>query len=112
MPCGDLLYPFQATDFQGAWIRWERRSYDRHIEKRPEIADWHDRIRHCLAEPEVVAELLGGMWGHYRRGVLPSKYGSLYMFVVVRWTGALGDVATAFPTDKIKPFERLVRVKK
>lgn len=57
-----------------------------------------------------MAELRGGAWAYYRRGVLPGRYGSLYLLVVVRWNGALGDIATAFATDRIKQFARLVRV--
>jgi len=44
--------------------------------------------------------------------VLPKKYGDLYLYVVVRWTGALGDIATAFPTDAVKKFERVVLMTK
>lgn len=110
MSCGDALYPVQATDFQGAWIRWERRGYETHVHKRLDTADWHPAIQRTLAEPELVAELTGGSWAYYRRGVLPARYGPLYLLVVVRWNGALGDIATAFATDRIKHFTRLVRV--
>jgi len=44
--------------------------------------------------------------------VFPAAYGDLYLLVVVRWNGALGDIATAFATDRIKHFARLVRVKR
>ena len=59
-----------------------------------------------------MAELRGGSWAYYRRGVLPTAYGDLYLLVVVRWKGALGDIATAFATDRIKQFARLVRLNK
>lgn len=112
MSCGNAPYPVQATDFRGARIRWERRGYETHVRKRPETAGWHDAIALTLLEPEVVAELAGGAWAYYRRGMLPARYGDLYLFVVVRWNGALGDIATAFATDRIKQFARLVRVNK
>lgn len=86
--------------------------YETHVLKRPATKDWHDAIARALLEPELVAELPGGAWAYYRRGVLPARYGDLYLFVVVRWNGALGDIATAFATDRIKHFVRLVRVNK
>lgn len=110
--CGNGLYPFQATDYEGAWIRWERRGYESHVRKRPEIDEWHDAIQQTLADPSVVVELPDGGRGYYRQGVLPTRYGTCYLFVVVRWNGALGDVATAFPTDEIKPFVRILRMSK
>lgn len=112
MSCGNALYPVQATDFQGASIRWDSHGYETHVRKRPETTAWHEAIGRTLLGPEVVAELRGGAWAYYRRGVLPARYGSLYLLVVVRWNGALGDIATAFATDGIKHFERLVRVNK
>jgi hypothetical protein len=110
--CGDILYPVQATDYDGAWIRWERRSYETHVRKRPDTADWHDPIGRVLADPELVVELPDGGTGYYRRGVLPQKYGGVYLYVVVRWNGALGDIATAFPTDVVKKFSRVVLMRK
>lgn len=96
MTCGDILYPVQTRDYQGAWIRWARESYETHVHKRPETAEWHEAIGKALAGPELVVELPDGAHGYYRRGVLPKKYGGLYLYVVVRWSGALGDIATAF----------------
>lgn len=112
MSCGDALNPVQAADFRGVRVHWERRGYETHVRKRPETAGWHDAIARTLAEPEVVAELRDGAWAYYRRGVLPTRYGNLYLLVVVRWHGVLGDIATAFATDRIKSFARLVRVTK
>lgn len=110
--CGSTRYPVQATDFREVRIRWERRGYETHVRKRPETAGWHEAIARTLREPEVVAELRGGAWAYHRRGVLPARHGSLYLLVVVRWHGVLGDIATAFATDRIKHFARLVMVNK
>lgn len=110
MSCGNTLYPVEATDFRGARVRLERRGYETHVQKRPDTAAWHDAIGRTLLEPEVVAELRGGAWAYYRQGVLPARYGNLYLLVVVRWNGVPGDIATAFATDRIKRFARLVRV--
>ena|SRR2546425_4213867 len=112
MSCGDILFPVQATDYEGVWIRWERRGYERHVRRRPETADWHDEIARTLADPDMVLELVGGGSGYYRRGVLPTKYWNCYLLVIVRWFGALGNIATVFPTDEVKPFKRIVRMKK
>jgi hypothetical protein len=107
-----MVDPVQARDFRGASVTWRWHGYERHLKKRPEIADWHAAIGKTLSEPEVVAEFGDRAWGYYRRSVLPRKYGDLYLLVVVRWIGAQGEIATAFPTDRIKPFEHLVQVRK
>lgn len=112
MSCGDILYPVQAYDYDGAWIRWDRSGYETHVRKRPETVDWHEAIRITLADPELVVDLPDGASGYYRRGVLPHKYEELFLYVVVRWTGALGNIATAFPTDELKKFTRVVRMRK
>lgn len=112
MSCGDSLWPVQAHDWEGRWIRWAARGYELHLRKRPQLADWHEAIGRTLADPEVVAELPGGGWSYYRRGVLPKGYGGLYLLVVVRWLGALGDIATAFPVESIRAYDRLVRVRR
>lgn len=107
-----MLYPVQAHDYQGAWIRWAREGYETHVAKRPDTANWHEAIGKTLAAPELVVELGDGAHGYYRRGVLPQKYGPLYLYVVVRWAGAIGDIATAFATDELKRFERVIRMSK
>jgi len=112
MSCGNILYPVQAKDYQGAWIRWERSGYEGHVEKRPDTADWHGPIGSTLADPELVVELADGAHGYYLRGVLGPKYGPLYLYVVVRWTGALGDIATAFPTDIVKKHVKVLLMRK
>ena len=40
--CGDSLWPVQAYDYDGSWVRLERRSYERHVRKRPETEQWHE----------------------------------------------------------------------
>src|SRR2546430_15839603 len=112
MSCGDVLWPLQARDYQDAWIRWDRAGYERHVAKRPETAGWHQAIGQTLADPDLVVELPGGGTGHYRQGVVTGKQRNCFLYVIVRWYGALGDIATAFPVTKTQPYERLVRFRK
>ena len=111
MSCGDSLWPVQAYDYEGSWIRWERRSYERHVRKRPETVDWHDAIGKTVSEPELVVELEGGSWGYYRRGVLSGKQRNCYLYVIVYWTGALGNIATAFAVLAVEKHEKVLRMR-
>ena len=82
------------------------------MKKRPQIAGWHAQIGATLSDPELVVELPGGGTGYYRRGLLGGQQANCYLFVVVRWYGALGDIATAFPVLEIQPYEKVLRMKK
>jgi hypothetical protein len=112
MSCGDILWPVQAHDYNGAWIRWERRSYERHIKKRPETAEWHGAIAATVRNPDLVVQLPGGEHGYYRRGVLTGRQSNCYLYVIVRWYGALGDIATTFAVKELQRYEKVIVIRK
>jgi hypothetical protein len=108
--CGDSLWPVQAYDYEGSWIRWERRAYERHVRKRPETADWHEAIGKTVSDPNLAVELDGGGTGYYRRNVLTGGQRNCFLFVVVYWTGALGNIATAFPVQEVEKYVKVLRM--
>jgi hypothetical protein len=109
--CGDSLWPVQAYDYNGSWVRWDRRSYERHIRKRPETENWHDAIAKTLGDPNLAVELPGGGTGYYRRDVLSGKQRTCSLYVIVYWTGALGNIATAFPVLVVEKYDKVLRMR-
>jgi hypothetical protein len=113
--CGNSLFPVEARDWQGKWLRWDARSYNSHI-GRPErayVIGLHPQIAVAVSDPDNVWELDGGGWDYLRDNLLTDEFTKCRLVVYVEWNGDVGEIRTVFAMRRRfrQDYKRLVHMR-
>jgi hypothetical protein len=65
----------------------------------------------AASSPDLVVERASGAWTYYRRDPKGYKPGMFFLLGVYWETGQVGGISTAFITDEVKPYVRIVYMK-
>lgn len=103
-------YVFQIQDWRDRLVRLSQRTYNNHVPRHPEFAEYLHEAQETIRDPDIVQESDTGATYLYRFGIGKPPFSRLYLKVVVfyvvvfyreRGGRQVGTVATYFFTDAL-----------
>lgn len=80
-----MKWLFEVRDRNNVPVRMSKATYDKHLPKHPEIADYIEEAKLTVEDPELIYRDKDGCHHHYRFGLGEGKYADCYLRVLVRY---------------------------